>query len=318
MSVSNSIGSFDLDLINLRKPLKFSDGTIQDTAYTGGAGVPTLAEVLTAGNDGNEQDIVDVDTIEFNYAEIGNPYTFDDWNTLSNSAFQWNYTNASGGRQVIFHSAPLDASIVDVGKFRQGLLQQSANNEMVSAVSNERVFTTSNILSLTWGFIPMGSGLLSGGPYTDVGNVSYGFGITSETVSPHVFTPIASDGIYWRAVSASASVPNWELVENNVVKHTLSGTNLTGLLAGKWCRAKIVFPTPSTYYGVFTNLTDGVSQTTATFNISAPTTDSLFNYLFIGTAGTVLGQIRRFAFDYIQVQSRCPPIDKSNSVGTSR
>lgn len=317
MSVSNSVGSFDLDLINLRKPLKFNDGTIQSTAYTGSIGVPDLDHVLTSGNDANNNDIVNVDTIEFNYANIGNPYTFDDWVTLSNSEFQWNYTNASGGRQVIFHSAPLDASLVGVGKFRKGLLQQSANNELCSAVTTEKVFTTSNILSLTWGFIPLGSGQLSGGPYTDVGNVSYGFGTTSENASPHVFTPIDHDGIYWRAVSASASVPNWELVENNVVKHTLSGTNLTGLLAGKWCRAIIVFPTPTTYYGVFTNLTDNVSQTTATFNITAPTTDDAFNYLFVACGNPVVG-LKRFAFDYLQLQSRCPPIDKTNSAVTSR
>lgn len=320
MSVSNSVGLFDLDLINLRKPLKFNDGTTQSTAYTGSIGVPDLDHVLTSGNNGNGNDIVNIDVLQTNYVDIGNPYIFDDWFTLSASAFQWNYQNASGGRIQIYDKATLDASLISVGKFRQGLLQMLTNQpltaEMLSGISFDKVYTTSNILSITFGFIPLGNGYL-GAVGGEDGYISQGFGICSGNVN----LGLTQNGIMWRLYSNNATVPSWSLVENNIVKETLSGTNLTGNLANKWCRAKIVFPTPTTYYGVFTNLTDGVSYTTEVKTISSPTTDQLTNFIFIanGNTSTAGGEIQRsIGFDYIQVQSRCPPIDRSNSVATSR
>lgn len=62
MSVANAIqeGDFDLNLVSLRKPLLFRDNTIQTTAYTGSGGVPTLTEVLTAGNNGGNLQINDI------------------------------------------------------------------------------------------------------------------------------------------------------------------------------------------------------------------------------------------------------------------
>lgn len=66
MSVSNAIqnGNFDLNLISLRKPLEFADGTIQDTAYIGGSGIPTLEEVLISGDDAQGLDILGVGTLQ--------------------------------------------------------------------------------------------------------------------------------------------------------------------------------------------------------------------------------------------------------------
>lgn len=63
MSSSNSVGDFNLNLVEIRKPLQFPDGTIQDTAYTGNTGVPTLSEVLTAGSNGGGNDISNVDNV---------------------------------------------------------------------------------------------------------------------------------------------------------------------------------------------------------------------------------------------------------------
>jgi hypothetical protein len=62
MSASNAIGDFDLNNVSLRKPLKFPDGTIQNTA------VPTLAEVLTADNDADGRDIVGVNVLSMESA----------------------------------------------------------------------------------------------------------------------------------------------------------------------------------------------------------------------------------------------------------
>ena len=68
MSVSSSIqkGDFDLNVVSLRKPLEFADGTIQSTAYTGAGGVPTLEEVLLAGDDAQGNDILGVNDLEVN------------------------------------------------------------------------------------------------------------------------------------------------------------------------------------------------------------------------------------------------------------
>lgn len=65
MCDTNAIGDFDLNLVKIRKPLEFPDATIQSTAYTGGAGVPTLEEVLLSDNDANGEDIIGVGLIQF-------------------------------------------------------------------------------------------------------------------------------------------------------------------------------------------------------------------------------------------------------------
>lgn len=67
MSVASSVqkGDFDLDVISLRKPLEFPDGTIQNTAYSGD-GSEDLAEVLGIGNDALGQDILGVGVLEVN------------------------------------------------------------------------------------------------------------------------------------------------------------------------------------------------------------------------------------------------------------
>lgn len=49
MSSSSSVGDFSLNTVKMRKPVQFPDGTTQTTAYTGGTGVETLEQVLTAG-----------------------------------------------------------------------------------------------------------------------------------------------------------------------------------------------------------------------------------------------------------------------------
>lgn len=63
MSATNSIGDFDLNLVTLRKPLEFANGTIQSTAYQGAGGVPTLTEVLTAGNNAGNKTINNLNSL---------------------------------------------------------------------------------------------------------------------------------------------------------------------------------------------------------------------------------------------------------------
>jgi hypothetical protein len=64
MSVANSIqeGNFNSNLISLRKPLEFPDGTIQTTAYTGVVAGVALEQVLTEGNDAGGLGMTNVGT----------------------------------------------------------------------------------------------------------------------------------------------------------------------------------------------------------------------------------------------------------------
>lgn len=62
MSSSNSIGDFDLNVVKIRKPLEFPDGTIQSTAG-GGGGNQNLQQVLTTGNNAGGLSMTNIATI---------------------------------------------------------------------------------------------------------------------------------------------------------------------------------------------------------------------------------------------------------------
>lgn len=109
MSVSSSVGDFDLNLVKLRKPLEFADGTIQDTAYTGD-GSENLAEVLAVGNDALGQDILNVGNLGLD-GYINQPF-----NNL-------NPTNQMD-RTII--TTPLGAS-----NFTFGVIDTSSTNELL-------------------------------------------------------------------------------------------------------------------------------------------------------------------------------------------
>jgi len=66
MSVTNSLGDFLLNTVVLRKPLEFTDGTIQTTAYLGGSGGEDLSTVLTNGNNAGNQNITNLNNIGMN------------------------------------------------------------------------------------------------------------------------------------------------------------------------------------------------------------------------------------------------------------
>lgn len=63
MSSSNSIGDFDLNVVKIRKPLEFPDGTIQTTSGGGGGGNQNLQQVLTTGNNAGGLSMTNIATI---------------------------------------------------------------------------------------------------------------------------------------------------------------------------------------------------------------------------------------------------------------
>jgi len=73
MSYNNSTidGDFNLDVVNVRKPIRFRDGTIQSTAFAGSGGSGSLSYVLGLGNSAgsnninmNNQDITNANNID--------------------------------------------------------------------------------------------------------------------------------------------------------------------------------------------------------------------------------------------------------------
>ena len=237
---------------------------------------------------------------------------FDDFTAADGSAFNWNFTGAGAAS---FFNGTFDATYASVGNRRIGLLNlntgaTSGNNSFAQASNS--VYSPNNISSLTFGFIPLGNGSLSTAG-TDAGNIYQAFGLAVGTSS----TSAQAVATLWRISSGGAGIPTWTLVENNVIKETLSGANLTGGLTGKWCRASIFFTNNgANYYGVFTNLTDGVSYTTATYATTAGNiTDLQQIYLHTGTANNTAKQI---AFDYLDCNTNALPIGTTNLATTSR
>ena len=109
MSATNSIGDFDLNLVTLRKPLEFANGTIQSTAYTGAGGVPTLTEVLTAGSSASGQNISGVGTLTTSSLDVTSSATFNgdiiQSNSESNNIVQQNIT--TDGNQNILRTTDM-------------------------------------------------------------------------------------------------------------------------------------------------------------------------------------------------------------------
>lgn len=235
---------------------------------------------------------------------------FTDFNSADGGDFTWSSIGA--GSSSIFNGT-FDATLATVGLKRSGLLvlnssATSGNNSYYQSANTS--WNAKNIKSITFGLIPLGNGSLTT-VGTDAGNINQAFGITLGVS----IGDTQATSIIWRISSGSAGIPTWTLVENNVVKETLSGTNLTGGLTNKWCRASIVFTNNgSNFYGVFTNLTDNVSYTTATFSTTTPNT---FCQIYLHT-GTTNNTAKQIAFDYCLVENNCLDIGTSINVNSSR
>jgi hypothetical protein len=249
------------------------------------------------------------DTLSVGYINLRNPFLMDEFVSAGGSPFQWNFSGAGTGS---FFSGTFAPTLANVGIKRLGLFtmnsQASAGNNYY-AQSSDAVYCPYNIQSLTFGFIPLGNGSLSA-IGTDVGNINQAFGLALG-ISP---TDTQTTSIMWRLSSNSAGIPSWSLVENNVVKETITGTNLTGGLTNKWCRAQIIFSNDGTkYYGLFTNLTNGVTYGTLKYVVSNPSTLCQL-YIHTGTTDNIAKQI---AFDYLILQNGCYPIGPLSNINSS-
>ncbi len=175
------------------------------------------------------------------------------------------------------------------------------NNIFYVAAANTQL-RLETVGRVTYGFMPLGNGNLTT-VGADAGNLVQSFGFRGVGLANSIDDDYAT-ALLWRLSSSSAAIPTWQLVENNVVLATLSGANLTGGLTNKFCRASIVFPTPTTFYGIFQNLSDNATFTTATFTATSPSNLQQM-YLHSGTRNATAKVI---AFDYIMFQIGCKPV----------
>jgi hypothetical protein len=299
-STTNPLGIQFISPINLNNQDIFSVNEITATTFVGSlSGNATSATSATTATSAT-------------YSLFNTFSYFTDFNSADSGDFTW---NSSGAGTASIFNGTFDASLSSVGLSRSGLLNL---NSTASPSTNLNIYYQSEnatwcpkfLNQLVFGFIPLGNGSLTT-VGTEAGNINQAFGIALGNSA----TDTQATSLLWRLSSASATIPTWQLVENNVVKETLTGDNLTGGLTNKWCRAIIQITNNGTqFYGVFTNLTDNVSYTTATYDLTSPNTFCQI-YFHSGTQNNTAKQI---AFDYCLASTNCLNINVSDDVSTSR
>lgn len=177
----------------------------------------------------------------------------------------------SGAGATTYYSGVYEAGILTGAQYRRGVIQMAAGtaNPSSTILLTDLMFSYANISKVSFGIVPHANETLAVVPVA-AGNITQSLGIASAASSLGNQT---SNTVIWRMTSASATIPSWEFVINNVVQFTLSISpkNMTA----KWCRAEINVNygggATATVSGTWYNLTDGISETTGTYTITAGT-----------------------------------------------
>jgi hypothetical protein len=245
---------------------------------------------------------------------VANPTIFDDFIGLDGSEWNWVVTLNNAASYQYF-SGTYDASVRAIATDRIGMLLMNSGGTSGGDcffVSQSQAVCPSNIKRLAFGFIPLGNGSLTA-VGSDANNICQALGIANGTNGTGSSTP----STYWRLLSTGGTIPSWTLVENNVNKETISGTNLTGNLANKWCRAAIHFTNNGAfYYGVFENLSDGVSYTTALYPTTAANITELQFLSMMSTTSNATS--KQIGIDYVLLECNTLPIGTTSSALSSR
>lgn len=213
-----------------------------------------------------------------------------------------------GGTANIFGGV-YDATIQTVAERRLGmvLLNSTGTSGDESILEADDSFRYPMLSSVAFGFIPLGTSDFT----TTVGRVDslqliYGMGVINNPTGS-----FSQTGVYWRNTTTT-SVVNWSLVEDNVIQETLSGTNLTGQLTGKWCRCSITFyNNGANFYGEFWNLTDGAYYRTANYATNAPNAQT--NLAIAINVGTTNTTAKRLGLDYVSLTLNTLPLGGNDS-----
>jgi hypothetical protein len=177
----------------------------------------------------------------------------------------------SGNGNTTYFNGTYEAAILNGSLYRRGLVQLFSGTANPSSTQNltDLLFSYANISKVTFGIVPHGNQNLSTATVA-AGNITQSLGITSAT---NLTAAQTSNTVIWRMTSSNATIPTWQFVINNVVQYTLTIT--PGDMTAKWCRAEIAVVygggSTATVTGTWYNLTDGTSETTGTYTITAGT-----------------------------------------------
>lgn len=213
-----------------------------------------------------------------------------------------------GGSANIFGGA-YDATIQTVAERRLGMVNMNSGNlngeECILEADDS--FRFPMLGSVAFGFIPLGaSDFTTTVGRTDQLQVIYGMGVINNPSGS-----FSQTGVYWRNTTTT-SVVSWSLVEDNVIQETLSGTNLTGQLTGKWCRCSITFyNNGANFYGEFWNLTDSAYYRTANYATNAPNAQT--NLAIAINCGTTNATVKRLGLDYCALECNTLPLGGSTT-----
>jgi len=255
--------------------------------------------------------IVNTTNLEAKQVVVSVPSYFEDF-YHSNSSTSFGdiipFTTLGGGTTNIFGGA-FDATLQTVGERRLGnlFLNSAGTNEVYNISDNPYRFPMMS--SITYGFIPLGSSNfpLTSGSRTDQLQISMALGFMESGGISLTFPNFTGTGVYWRLTATTSSAVNWSLYEDDVIQSTLSGTDLTGQLTGKWLRCKISFyNNGANYFGEFWNLTDNAYFRTNNFATNAPNAQTNME-LFFGV-GSNNGTTKTMGVDYVAVELNTLPL----------
>lgn len=216
---------------------------------------PTTKEVVSILNNNNIT-TEDFDTDTGSVAFIGNNITF----------------NETGTGVSAYYSGVIEPDILTGSLYRRGLIQMNSgsNNPSATVLLTDLIYSYANISKLTFGIIPHTNENLATQGNVPAGNITQYVGLSSTASSLGNST---SNSVIWRMTSSGAGIPSWQFVINNVVQYTLTITPTH--MTDKWSRAEINInyggSTTATVSGTWYNLTDGTSETTGTYTITAGT-----------------------------------------------
>jgi len=248
---------------------------------------------------------------------------FDMYDTTTNFFGNRLSFTESGSGATTYYSGVYEATILAGAQYRRGILQMAtAGSSTSTLLITDLMFSYANISKVTFGIVPHSNETLATTPVA-AGNLTQHFGISSATSTTGVQ---ASNTVIWRLTSSSATIPAWQFVINNVVQYTLTitPTNMTA----KWCRAEInvnygggaTATVSSTWY----NLTDGTSETTGTYTITAGTGFPAA-LTTPNTVGIVFGNLtvnatnKYMGVDYVEVQQpNLYPVGSGTTATTGR
>lgn len=174
----------------------------------------------------------------------------------------------NGNANSSLYTGLFHAGIASGALGRRGFINMSSGtNATTGAKLLSKQFSYGNISKLIFGFCPCSNELPSITP-VPAGNIFQAIGLSSTQNTQSNQT---ADTVIWRLSSTTATIPAWQFVINNVVQETLSLNS--GDMTARWCRATFDIvntnSTTSTIQSTWTDLTTGLSYTTAVYTLTA-------------------------------------------------